>query len=354
MSGKISVKEALELPGAVFIDVRSPHEYRQGSIPGSINIPLFNDEEREIIGIVYKEDEQQARLKGLSFATPKLPDIIKKIEELSRANTPVLYCWRGGIRSRSIYTVLEMLDIPAFRLEGGYKSFRRFILDELISYELNKPVFVLNGLTGTGKTEILHILAEKGCPCIDLEGLACHRGSLFGHLGFKEVRQQKDFDALLWNRLEELKNAGYLIVEGEGKRIGSVYQPDFLFKAIQEGNHILLAAPLENRVERLLREYTPSTDSEKEKVGEVILSLKKYLGAKTVEHFLSLLREENYRELVSQLCRLYYDRLYGESKPETTDFVLTLDSSDTIKAAEEVKEFVHRSVKERVPRAART
>ncbi|RJX29590.1 MAG: tRNA 2-selenouridine(34) synthase MnmH [Dethiobacter sp.] len=348
MSGKIPVKEALELPGAVFIDVRSPYEYRQGSIPGSLNIPLFNDEEREIIGIAYKENEQQARFKGLSFATPKLPDIIKKIKKLSHNKTPVLYCWRGGMRSQSIYTVLEMLDIPAYRLEGGYKSFRRFILAQFSSYELKKPVFVLNGLTGTGKTEVLHILAEMGCPCLDLEGLACHRGSLFGHLGFKEVRYQKDFDALLWNRLEELKNAGYLIVEGEGKRIGSVYVPDFLFRAMQEDNHILLTAPLEKRVERLLKEYTPSTDSEKEKVREAIFSLRKYLGTKTVEHFFSLLREEKYGELVGQLCQLYYDRLYSESKPEKTNFVLTVDSSDTRKAAEQVKEFVHKTVKERV------
>lgn len=345
MPGQITIKEALELPNVVFIDVRSPGEYRRGSIPGSINVPLFYDEEREIIGLVYRKDEQQARLKGLSLAAPKLPGIIEKIKALSLEKIPVLYCWRGGMRSQSIQNVLEMLDIPAYRLEGGYKAYRRFILNQLLSYELNKPLFVLNGLTGTGKTEVLHILEGMGCPCIDLEGLACHRGSLFGHLGFKEVRYQKDFDALLWNRLEELKDADYLIVEGEGKRIGSVYQPDFLFKAIQGGQHILLVAPLENRVERLLKEYTPTGDSEKKKVEESLLSLQKYLGKKTLDQLLSLLREENYRELVRQLCLLYYDRLYGDSKPGKTDFVLTVESSDPVKAAGQIKDFVLRAVK---------
>lgn len=348
MSGQITIQEALKLREAVFIDLRSPGEYRRGSIPGAVNIPLFDDEEREIIGILYKKDEEQAKVKGLSLATPKLPAIIEKIKTLSLDRTPVIYCWRGGMRSQSIHNVLEALGIPAYRLEGGYKSFRRFILDKLSSYELNKPLFVLNGLTGTGKTEVLNLLMEMGCPCIDLEGLACHRGSLFGHLGFEETRSQKDFDALLLDRLQELKDAEYLIIEGEGKRIGSIYQPDFLFRAIREGKHILLTAPLNIRVERLLKEYTPATDFEREKVKEAILSLKKYVGTKNIKQFLLLLKERNYRELVSRLCRLYYDRLYDDSKPEKTDFIFIVDSSDTTKAALQIKEFVRNALREKV------
>ncbi len=348
MSGKILIEEALKQPEAVFIDLRSPREHRQGSIPGSINIPLFNDEEREIIGFIYKENDQAARLKGFSLAAAKLPEIIKKIKKISLTGIPILYCWRGGMRSQSVFKILEMLSITSFRLRGGYKSFRHFILEQLNSYKLNKPIFILNGLTGTGKTETLHILAEMGSPCIDLEGLAHHRGSLFGHLGFKEICCQKDFDALLWNCLEKLKNADYLIIEGEGKRIGPVYQPDFLFRAIQEGNHILLTAPLENRVERLLKEYTPTTGHEMAEIAEAVVSLKKYLGTKPVNRFLSLLEEKNYKELVGQLCRLYYDRLYGESRPEKNDFVLTVDSSNTTKAAEQIKAFAEKAIKEPV------
>ncbi|NMB40990.1 MAG: tRNA 2-selenouridine(34) synthase MnmH [Firmicutes bacterium] len=348
MSGKISIKEALTLQGTIFIDLRSPHEYRKGSIPGSINIPLFNDEEREIIGLIYNEDKKRAKLEGFSLAAPKLPQIIAKIKKVSLDNIPVLYCWRGGMRSQSIFSVLEMMNIPALRLEGGYKSFRRFILDQFASYKLKKPVFILNGLTGTGKTEVLHILTEMGCPCIDLEGLACHRGSLFGHLGFRETRCQKDFDALLWNRLEQFQDADYLLIEGEGKRIGSIYQPDFLFDAIRKGKHILLTAPLENRVERLLKEYTPISDDEKREIGEAIVLLQKYLGKKNVSHFLSLLQEKDYKELIRLLCRLYYDRLYGESKPDKTDFVLTVDSSSAPKAAKQIYTFVQEKIKEPV------
>ncbi|MGI6308313.1 MAG: tRNA 2-selenouridine(34) synthase MnmH [Dethiobacteria bacterium] len=345
MYGDITVQEAIKLPTAIFIDLRSPHEYGQGSIPGSVNIPLFNDQEREIIGLQYKEDRHHARMTGLNLVSPKLPEIMEKIIRLGYNRIPVVYCWRGGLRSKSVYNLLETVGIPAYRLPGGYKAYRRFILDQLTAYELKKPLFVLNGLTGTGKTEILRLLMARDCPGIDLEDLARHRGSLFGHIGFREKRCQKDFDALLWNRLEELQSAPYLLLEGEGKRIGSVYLPAFLFQSIQEGAHILLTAPLEKRVERLLKEYTPSIQDEIEEIEGAIQSLKKYLGAKTVAHFLLLLEQENYPELIRLLCERYYDRLYSESQPEKTGgFALAVDSSNPEKAAAEIMQFVQQAL----------
>ncbi len=340
MYGEITVQEAIRLPAAVFIDLRSPREYRQGSIPGAINIPLFDDQEREIIGLQYQKDRDHARLTGINLASSKLPAIMEKISALGYNRIPVVYCWRGGLRSKSIYNLLATLGIPAYRLPGGYKAYRRFILDRLRAYELKKPLYVLNGLTGTGKTEVLRLLLARGCPGIDLEALACHRGSFFGHIGFREKRSQKDFDALLWNRLEALQAAPYLFLEGEGKRIGNVYLPAFLFGALQEGRHILLTAPLENRVERLLQEYTPSLPAENEEIEGALQSLQKYLGAKTVAHLLRLLKQARYRELIRLLCVKYYDRLYSESKPEETDFALTVDSSNPAQAAAEIINFV--------------
>ena len=119
MGGEITVKEALEITNPVFIDLRSPHEFSQGSIPGAVNVPLFNDEEREIIGLIYKEDQDKARMKGLSFVTSKLPGFIEKIKNLGQEKTPVLYCWRGGMRSKSVQDLLETLQIPSRRLKGG-------------------------------------------------------------------------------------------------------------------------------------------------------------------------------------------------------------------------------------------
>jgi len=345
LSEEITVEKALKLKEPVFIDLRSPSEFLRGSIPGSVNIPLLDDEEREIIGLIYRQDQQKARMKGISFVSPKLPEITDQIENISHQGTPVLYCWRGGMRSKSLYTLLTgILDFPIYRLKGGYKSYRRFILERLKEYELPMPLFVLNGLTGTGKTEILAILENLGCPVLDLEALARHRGSAFGHLGLPRPRYQKDFDGLLWNRLEELKNCAYLLVEGEGKRIGSIHLPDFLYQGILSGKHILLTSSPAKRVERLLKEYTPGTEEEIETVIRAIQSLKKYLGQVKTEQFISLAKEKNFQELVTQLCRTYYDRLYKDSKPENTSFILEVDSSNPKEAALRIKGFIEAEV----------
>ncbi len=340
MKQKISFQETLKLPNPIFIDVRSPAEYEKGAIPGAINTPLFDDEERETLGLVYQNDQRLARQKGVTYASSRLPELIEKIETLGESGDPVLYCWRGGMRSSSLHALLEALGIPSFCLQGGYKAFRRFILDQFSTYCLDKSLYVLNGLTGTGKTEVLQILKDMGTPVLDLEKLACHRGSLFGHLGLKKTQNQKDFDALLWICLEEIKETDCLVIEGEGKRIGPVYQPDFLYRAITEGIHILLQAPLPIRVTRILTEYSPSSEEESKEVEEILLSLTKHLGEKRVKSFLSLLWEKNYRELVSELCLQYYDQMYSESQPGKNKFHLVVDSSDTKTAAKEIKDFI--------------
>lgn len=349
MPEEITIEKALELEEPVFIDLRSPSEFLQGSIPGSINIPLLDDQEREIIGVIYRQDQQQARLKGISFVSPKLPEITERLEKIQRYGTPVLYCWRGGMRSKSLHAlVTTVLDLPVYRLKGGYKEYRTFILNRLREYTLPMPLFVLNGLTGSGKTEILAILENLGCPVLDLEGLALHRGSVFGHLGLPASRRQKDFDGLLWNRLEELKNSAYLLVEGEGKRIGSVHLPDFLYQGILSGKHILVTSPLEERVKRLLKEYTPDSEEEIETVIRAIQSLKKYLGKTKIDQFVTLAKKKKFPELVTELCLTYYDRLYKDSKPENTSFILTVDSSDPKEAAERIKDFIEAKIRRTV------
>lgn len=340
MKRKISFQEAWQLPNPIFIDVRSPAEYKKGAIPGAINTPLFDNEERETLGLVYQNDQRLARVKGVTYASSKLPELLEKIEKLGESGVPVLYCWRGGMRSGSLHALLEALGIASFCLQGGYKAFRRFILDQFNTYCLDKSLYVLNGLTGTGKTEVLKILKDMGTPVLDLEKLACHRGSLFGHLGLEEKQNQKDFDAQLWMYLEEIKETDHLVIEGEGKRIGPVYQPDFLYRAITEGKHILLQAPLPKRVTRILMEYSPSSEEEMKEVEEIILSLTKNLGKKRVKSFLSLLWGENYRELVSELCLQYYDQMYEESQPGKNKFHMVVDSSDTETAAREIKNFI--------------
>jgi len=306
----------MQLTNLVFIDLRSPAEYSKGSIPGAVNIPLFDDREREIIGTDFKHDQQKARSRGIAFASPKLPHLCAAVEELGQKGTPVLFCWRGGQRSKVLYELLRSLKLEVFRLEGGYKAYRRLVLDILNTYTPQKPIYLLNGLTGVGKTAVLQLLQEMDCPVINLEELAMHRGSLFGHLGLTTQRAQKDFDALLLKRLSELESYDYLLLEGEGKRIGPVYLPNFLFQAMQQGRHILLTAPLPLRVERILDDYTPHNEEKRLEVKKAILGLERYVGKQAVLLLLRLLDEANYKELVSWLCRNYYDRLYDDANPQ--------------------------------------
>ena len=345
MNGQLTVQEALALDDPIFIDLRAPSEYRKGTIPGAVNIPLFDDREREIIGTLYRQDQQEARSRGVALASPKLPHLYAAIEAHSRAGTPVLFCWRGGQRSKVLYELLKSLHVEAYRLHGGYKAYRRFILDRLDNERLQKPVYVLNGLTGVGKTLILNMLEQMDCPVIDLEGLAGHRGSLFGHLGIAQQCSQKDFDALLLKRLDELEHSPYLAVEGEGKRIGPVTLPNFLFQAMQAGKHILLAAPLYVRVQRILGTYSPRDEADLQAVKHAVLSMEKYTGRKNVELFLQLLEEGSFHELVSLLCSHYYDRLYDDSNPQKRHFLLEVDSTNPQQAAREIRQFIEEKCK---------
>lgn len=340
MNGQLTVQDALALSDPIFIDLRAPLEYGKGTIPGAVNIPLFDDQEREIIGTTYKRDRHEAHTQGVAFAAPKLPQLFAAIEGHSRKGIPVLFCWRGGQRSKVLHGLLKSLNVDVYRLQGGYKAYRKYILERLESETLQKPVYVLNGLTGVGKTAVLEVLESMGCPVVDLEALAAHRGSLFGHLGINLQRSQKDFDALLLNHLDELKNSSHIIVEGEGKRIGPVYLPDFFFQAMLEGKHILLSAPLHVRVERILETYNPKDEADLREVKQAILSLEKYTGPKNVKLFLQLLDEGQTYELVSLLCSQYYDRLYNDSDPEKKPFLAKVDSSDPHQAASKIRELI--------------
>ena len=345
MSTELTPEQALALESPVFVDLRSPSEFLKGSIPGAVNIPLLDDEEREVIGLIYRQDQQEARFQGLSFVSPKLPEIAAQIESMGDQGSPVLYCWRGGMRSRSLHELLlTIMAPPIYRLGGGYKAYRNYVLGKLRDYEFSQPLFVLNGLTGTGKTEILAILNEMGAPVVDLEGLAGHRGSSFGHLGLPSPRRQKDFDGLLWNRLQELEGSPYLIMEGEGKKIGPIHLPDSIYQAILAGEHILVTSPLKKRVERLLGEYTPKTGLELEAVVKAIESLLKYLGRSKVEELTTLAREKQFHDLVSSLCVDYYDRLYIDAKPGKTPFILEVDSNDSKVAAQKINDYITEEV----------
>ena len=342
MHPELDIEEALQRDDLVFIDVRTPSEFGRASIPGAVNIPLFDDRQFRELGAIYRNrGEKAARLAGLALAAPKLPELVEQIRTASGAKTPLIYCWRGGLRSLSLYQILNLAGVPALRLRGGYRAFRRYVNARLRDFSLQSEILVLHGLTGVGKTALIRALARKGYAALDLEGLARHRGSVFGAVGI-QPRSQRDFEALLLQKLQRFKDSPYLVLEGEGKRIGNIHLPPFLTRAMEEGKHLLLTAPLPVRVERILEDYLaiPPSPEVVEEIREALVSLRRRLGAGKVELLCSLLEAEEYHQVAEILCTDYYDRLYNDARPESRPFFKVVDCTNLDLALEEMARLI--------------
>ncbi len=302
--------------GALFVDARTPAEFAEGTIPGAVNVPLLDNDERARVGTVYKQQgKTEARRMGMDIVSPKIPSLVRKVEEFrSGKNLPVMvFCWRGGMRSGSLAIFLELAGIHALQLEGGHKVFRRHVLDFYERGDWGRLI-VLRGLTGVGKTKLLLQLREKGWPVLDLEGLAVHRGSAFGSVGLPSQPSQKDFEALLWDELRHVSKGGFALAEGESRHIGRVALPKQFYQALQEETSIWINASLGHRVRMILDDYPPPGECREAYVAP-ILALKPRLGGETIERLLGLLGEDRQEELVRELMVLYYDPLYRHTKP---------------------------------------
>lgn len=344
--GEIEVAEALSREDLQLVDLRSPSEFCDASIPGAVNIPLFGDKEREELGTIYRlQGAAVARMKGLSMVGPRLHSLVDSINKVCGEKYPLLYCWRGGLRSAGVHQILQLMHTSSFRLKGGYRAFRKYVYRSLQDYRLSPDAVVIHGLTGSGKTMIIQCLISQGYPAIDLEELACHRGSVFGKIGIDKKRSQKDFESLLWLQLEEFQNYPFLVLEGEGRKIGNLYLPPFLVNAMKEGTHLLVEAPLKVRVERIVQEYTPSRLSppHKEEIAAAARSLTSYLGKETVQCLLDNIEKKNFFEAACILCRDYYDRLYADARPENNKFAATFDATSVESATEAIKGYLDKT-----------
>ncbi|WP_428908539.1 tRNA 2-selenouridine(34) synthase MnmH [Niallia sp. Krafla_26] len=342
----ITVQELVNMDHAVLVDVRSPFEFSEAHIPGAINVPIFTNEERQEVGTLYKQaDANTAKWRAMEIVSPKLPAILAEIKNITQNDKlPILYCARGGMRSGSIATFVEFSGLPSFRLAGGYRAYRQYIV-EMIPKLIPEQAIVLHGMTGTGKTEILHNLKHKGYPVIDLEGIAAHRGSLFGTVGYQhEGHNQKVFDSLLYESLREIQGSPYFIVEAESKRIGKAGQSDELYESKLNGINIYITSSIETRVERIMKEYVePNIQAEwfdEDILRKVLKMEKRFKNKDAYQLLLQEIENKSYPEVIRLLLNDYYDPRYGFKIREYKNSFITIDGNDIDDAVKEIEEYI--------------
>lgn len=312
------------------IDVRSPIEFNQAHIPGAFNIPLFDDEQRAEVGTLYsKSGKLKSILKGLEYVGPRMHEIAKQVLKLAPDGHVHVHCWRGGMRSRSVAWLLEQVDLEVSVLEGGYKAFRTHVLD---SFKQSFPLFVLSGLTGSGKTEQLRLLSERGEQVIDLEAIANHRGSAFGNIGLDPQPTTESFENQLFTKLQQLDHSQPIWVEDESRNIGSAQLPQEFYAQLRTAPAVFMQVPREFRRDHIAGEYGPLP---KDELVSAIERITKRMGGQNVKAAVEAVRANNMKVAIDFLLD-YYDRTYMANKSKMTrDVFIDLPadnpfSSDTI------------------------
>jgi len=325
----ISFVDSRNVADVRYLDVRAPSEYRDGCIPTAYNIPLLTDEERTAIGCLYRSLGQSSAIeKGYDFFFPKLDYFSNSFSQFNQDDTLVIYCARGGMRSRVITAFLNRCGFKAKQLVGGYKAFRQWNLEALNSFKIEHPV-VLHGKTGVGKTLVLELLENA----LNLEALAHHRGSLFGGIG-KHPTTQKHFEAALIERLQQLDNRRPVFIEGESQRIGNITLPTRLFQQMKTARMVLLEAPMTVRVQRTIEAYIRQQPAFLPDIRQTIQALQNDLGKKPVDHLLTLFDNGDYESCFESILKHYYDKRYAHS--------LDKIHFDTVISSEDIAEAVAR------------
>ncbi len=336
MFSELTFEELKDRKDLVWIDVRSEGEFEESMIPGSFNVPLFNNEERAKIGTIYKQaSPDRARWVGLEIASQKLPALVKAVIELTAGKTPVIYCWRGGMRSKTVATILDLMGISAIRLTGGYRGYRQYVTGSFESMKAADlpPLIVIHGMTGVGKTTLLRLLAGEGEPVLDLEGLARHRGSVFGGIGLNPANQRQ-FDSLLYDELQSLRGKPYLLMEAESKRVGRVTVPDFLMDAKKTAINVELVAPISVRIMRTLDQYKLADDEAfHESVERAIIFIQKRFSPDLRQRVYEWLDARAYEPLIGALLEEYYDPRYEYARRDYERPFLMVDATNLHEAS---------------------
>ncbi len=323
------------------IDIRSPKEFNQGHWPGAINLPLFTNNERAAVGIAYKKNGRlQAIRLGLQLVNPKLKGLKEALIGLSKEslakskkinkNHLKIYCWRGGMRSASVGWLANILELNPIILSGGYKSYRRWALQQL---EKDWPLRIIGGQTGTGKTDILIALSKRNIPVIDLEGLANHRGSSFGALGLPEQPSTEYYENLIAEKLESFKHncSRGIWLEGESSNLGCCRIPHNFYNQMKTAPVIEITRSINERINQLVKVYA---NHKQEDLEQATLRISRRLGPQRTTKALEAIKEKRWSEACIEMLD-YYDRCYEyELKKVSKRNIIDVTGISPVTAAE--------------------
>jgi tRNA 2-selenouridine synthase len=316
----------------LLLDVRSPAEYEHAHIPGALSLPLFDNEQRAIVGTTYKKQSREEAIKiALPFFGHKMKQMVELVEgwchdfEKEKGQKPILFvhCWRGGMRSAAVAWLLDLYGFKVIQLQGGYKAYRNWVIER---YSQPVSLKILGGYTGSGKTETLHALANTGKSVIDLEGIANHKGSSFGALGQAPQPSQEMFENLLAVAIfEQQKLNAPIWIEDESQRIGTVMIPAPFFLQLKNSTCYFVQIPFEERLNFIVKNYG---SFDKESLIAATQRIQKRLGGLETKNAIEAIQDGDIRKAFSLLLK-YYDKWYDKfSKDNKT--IVTENNLSTI------------------------
>jgi tRNA 2-selenouridine synthase len=337
MSRALDIADFMAMsPGHLVLDVRSPKEYLKGHIPHAQSLPLFSDEERAVVGTLYKQKGRNEAIEaGLEIVGPKMAGFTRYVKPLARENKVFVHCWRGGMRSGSVAWLMDIMGYEVYTLRSGYKAYRHMVLEDLAE---SVPYIIIGGRTGSGKTEILHTLRASGEQILDLERIANHKGSAFGALGEPPQPTTEQFENNLHLEFSKLDKSKAIWLEDESKNIGSCYIPDGMWSVMRDSPVVAVDIPLEVRIRRLITDYG---EQHIDGLHDSILRLERRLGNEAMKLALQKLEERDFAA-VAQITLHYYDKAYDHGlnvrqKEQIT--CLSFESDDMDEIVKTLKEM---------------
>jgi tRNA 2-selenouridine synthase len=297
----------------LIIDARSPREFEEDHIPGAINLPVVDNEEYAEVGTLHRTDPMAAYNIGVRYSLKNIARYLEQpLSACDRKTRILVYCFRGGKRSRLWFDALDTIGYRVEKLKGGWKGYRRWVNEQLQIVPGNYRYMVLSGPTGCGKTRLLTALQDQGAQVLDLEGVAIHRGSVIGAVPGKKQPSQKLFDSMLLRRLSEFDPARPIWIEAESKKIGDVQLPDALLATMRKGITIAVEAPMSQRV-RLWREDYRHFEEDPAALIERLAYLRPLIGGEEFSTWQGLAERREIVELFERLMRNHYDPAYRRS-----------------------------------------